>query len=111
MTIRTFLNRRVWRVKAAYTAAFALCFLGVLVAWVWPPAVFAVMLGFVAAVGVMVHAYFWGVLCPRCRGNLFMVTGQGGGWSVDRRVRFCPYCGVEFDSELGEAEADRVVRA
>ena len=45
--------------------------------------------------------------CPRCRGRIGgTVSYLSGPFSISRKIRFCPFCGVALDSEL---EAHRVV--
>ncbi len=58
------------------------------------------LLGFCAAFGAMVYAMF-GFRCPRCKeawGYVALYTG--GPFSIAQRFRFCPYYGVDLDSEL-----------
>jgi hypothetical protein len=56
--------------------------------------------GFAVAfvVGVMIQ-FVW-FRCQRCSGNLAPLIMQRPRWSVDPRLRFCPYCGCELDEEL-----------
>jgi hypothetical protein len=62
----------------------------------WPmmPAV----LIFIAVFYVMT----FGIKCPGCRRSLFGCTWVVGGrlFSVGKRMRFCPRCGIDFDSEI-----------
>jgi len=44
--------------------------------------------------------------CPRCRGSIGYLfhTWSLPGWS--RRIKFCPYCGLDLDSWLEDLPAD-----
>jgi hypothetical protein len=42
-------------------------------------------------------AYFPGLLCPECDGNLAPLLFSRNAVPKDRRVRFCPYCGGDLD--------------
>ena len=45
--------------------------------------------------------------CPNCRGRIgYTVSYMSSPFSVSRKIRFCPFCGVALDSEL---EVHRVV--
>jgi hypothetical protein len=59
-----------------------------------------VFLGFgIAVIGFICSLFF--VRCPNCRGNLGgPLSSVSGPFSVSKQVRYCLYCGVEFDSPL-----------
>jgi len=67
---------------------------------------------FVAAPGIL--AFFAGTFylgfflrCPRCRGAIgYAVNYLSSPFSISRRIRFCPFCGVALDSEC---DVQRVV--
>ena len=46
--------------------------------------------------------YFsFAVRCPACPGQLGSMIYASGNWlRISRKVRFCTYCGTDFDSEL-----------
>ena len=48
----------------------------------------------------MMGAFVVGFRCPSCRGRLTPLLMQRGGLRMDPRIRFCPYCGQPFDSEV-----------
>jgi hypothetical protein len=40
--------------------------------------------------------------CPSSRGRIgYTVSYMSSPFSVSRKIRFCPFCGVALDSELG----------
>lgn len=102
MTIRDKLNRQV--------------------RWVWPLMFLGVVLfvsgGVLEATQVMSFPWLmipaaplifgtyyymiFGIKCPHCQKCFFGATWVVGGrlFSVGKRMRFCPRCGVDFDSEM-----------
>jgi hypothetical protein len=49
--------------------------------------------------GAMVYM-LWLVRCPRCRGWIAPIIGYGGSpFSISRKFRFCPVCGVSLDDQ------------
>jgi hypothetical protein len=43
--------------------------------------------------------------CPWCRGKLGTLLMHSGWWRMDPKVRFCPYCGADFDDAVDAAGA------
>ena len=58
------------------------------------------LLGFVlAASGMLVLAFR--VRCPQCRSRLGQILSNvGGPFTIPRRLRFCPFCGIALDSPM-----------
>ena len=53
----------------------------------------------VFAVGVLYLHFRVG--CPSCRGPIGQAIGSSGSpFTISRRIRFCPLCGVALDAEL-----------
>ena len=47
----------------------------------------------------------FGIRCPRCNENLsYAVFSVGNPFSVSKKIKYCLYCGVAFDTELGPNE-------
>lgn len=42
---------------------------------------------------------FYGLKCPRCRGNLGPTVGVGF-FAIPKRLRYCPYCSVDLDAPV-----------
>jgi len=66
---------------------------------------FAILI--IAGVIIIIYGvvlYYGGVRCPRCRRGL----GWAAGWppskphKIPKSFRFCPFCGVDFDSDCEE---------
>jgi hypothetical protein len=70
-----------------------------------PPWAFVAFPGFTAFLAGTWYLLFF-LRCPRCRGRIgHTVSYMSGPFSVSRKIRFCPFCGVALDSEL-EVAAD-----
>lgn len=59
--------------------------------------------GAVLAGGTLYMLY--GLRCPHCQKRLGLIIGPSGSpFSMRRDVRFCPLCGVAFDTQLDETQ-------
>ena len=45
---------------------------------------------------------FWGIRCPNCRHHLTPITSYGNPFSIPKKIKYCPFCGIDIDSELKE---------
>jgi hypothetical protein len=45
---------------------------------------------------------FWGIRCPECGHHLAPITTYGSPFSISRKNKYCPFCGIDMDSELEE---------
>jgi hypothetical protein len=102
MTARAILKRRYRRVMRVVWVGVGLYLLSIAL---WqgfglPEALYVGLGGFAAAALGTLFIQFGGLRCPSCRSNLGVLVLHRGGLSLDRRIRFCPYCGVELDAEL-----------
>jgi len=103
MTVRQFLNRRILPVVILMLACFvAFAAIGFIPTdsrslGVWTLVPFA---GFAACIVYL----FYGVRCPRCRNQIFGVAylPRGGYFRISAAVRFCPFCGLSFDTEVDQ---------
>jgi len=43
---------------------------------------------------------YWAMRCPHCKGNLGHFLYYGPPFSVSKKVKYCPFCGVDVDIEL-----------
>ena len=85
---------------------FALFFLGTVGSWLLGPSLTLVCLpGFALFAFGTSYASLRGFKCPRCQGKLSGVLLQrGSAFRVDKRLRFCPYCGCNLRSGLPAPE-------
>jgi len=59
-----------------------------------------------AAFGIAMMSILYllfGIRCPRCQNRVGQLITQVGGspFSVSRKLRFCPFCGVDLDAQIG----------
>jgi hypothetical protein len=55
-------------------------------------------LPFLGLFGLTIICHGFAFRCPRCRGSLGHTLQRGHNpWRVGRRVRYCPYCALDFD--------------
>ena len=111
MTGRSILHKRVRRILSiAYlgTGIFALSIVTAKVLHL-KEFLYVGIAGFAVAFVTMFYAQYWGIRCPCCRGNLAFLALYGPGLSLDRRAKFCPYCGAAFDAECHLPEHARPV--
>jgi hypothetical protein len=54
------------------------------------------------AVILFAWAYaFYGIKCPKCKERWgFMAMYGGGFFSISKKIRFCPFCGCNVDTEF-----------
>ncbi len=68
--------------------------------WLWIPGFLGFGVAWVTAFVTTMTGI--GFRCPDCRANLAFLFLHGPGWQLRRvsvRVRYCPYCGCDFDAE------------
>jgi hypothetical protein len=106
MTARSLLDRRIRKVYSIIFLGIAL-FVSAIFAhealgvpdWVWVPG----LIGFAVAWITMAGAYWFGFFqCPYCQGKLTGLVMHSGRLRLDPRIRFCPYCGQDLDTEAPE---------
>ncbi len=112
MTVRDVLNRQKRLVMAVmYFGAglFALSF----AAWqgfgLPGDVMICGVVGFAIAWLTMAGAYVFGIRCPCCRNRLthLVLADQGfhlNPFRLNPRIRFCPFCGADMDTECGNSD-------
>ena len=100
ITVREFVAKRKRRAGIVAYAGLAMLMIGVLLGE-GHPWLAIIIPGFAVFLGANVYLLFF-LRCPRCGGNIgYPVSGISGPFSVSRKVRFCPFCGVALDADLG----------
>jgi hypothetical protein len=57
------------------------------------------LVGFAVGFVSMFYAQFR-IRCPRCNANLgSVIINTGGPFALSKKTKFCPSCGVDFDTE------------
>jgi hypothetical protein len=106
MTIRMLIERKKRRIMVVALVGFASAATGAVLTQsnvlnVEPQ--FAVLPGMVVVVLALLYANLFAFRCPRCECGWATLVMQGSRSLVglDRRIRYCPFCGVDIDTELG----------
>ena len=100
MTIRDYLKRRTRRIVGIAFAGWLLLPISALVTADEPPTLL-MFLAFLLFFGATATLLLF-VKCPSCKSRLRQLSGDVAfHWGTRRRVKFCPYCGVNLDNELG----------
>jgi len=86
VAILLYFNSAIFLVGLLFSILFpAFCIIGF-----WGVGIFIVTL---------VYTYF-GIRCPVCKAFLGIHAMRGGSpLSISRKMRFCPYCGIDLDLE------------
>src|SRR5438552_18112755 len=94
MTLRKAIIRRK-RIAAIVTYAGLAWFVaGMALSGAQPPWLFVAFPGFGICFAGTFYLLFL-LRCPRCRGPIgYTVSYLGNPFSISRRIRFCPFCGV-----------------
>ena len=98
MTVREALGRKMRRAIASAFAGVGLFLVQAIVPTQGPP------LFVLAGMAVFFSAAMYlnlGIRCFQCRSRIGYILAYGGSpfW-VSKRLRFCPYCGLELDTPL-----------
>jgi hypothetical protein len=111
MTAREFLNRRRRLLAVVASVGMAMFGVGMIVEDHLGPGrpIDAVRVmcfsGFILFVITLVYTGFFAIRCPWCRSNLSnLVINRTSSPRSNRIVRFCPFCGEEFDKQLPSVE-------
>ena len=109
MTARAQLDHRMRRLGRVMYVGVGLFLLGILIGVFFGQARALVISlpGFAFAFVASMMAYYGGIRCPRCQGNLGPSAIQEGWLRVSRRICFCPFCGVALDEELPTEAGER----
>ena len=101
MTIREHLDRQMRRLMAAYLASFAAFAVG----WFLAPSAkvpgyFLCVASLAVGLLAMLYGYLVALRCPRCGGpwQSLIVRTWRAAFRVDRRIRYCPFCGADRES-------------
>jgi len=101
MTGREQLNRRKRWLGGAVLAGVVLLVTGLAVvpALGGAAAAAAVVPGLLGLMAAALAGQWFALRCPWCRTNLGKFLMQAGFLRIDPRVRYCPYCGADFDDD------------
>jgi hypothetical protein len=98
MTFRDKLNDMRGQIAVLFLLGMLICSMGAIFWTMW-----LFIVGAVIMLPIYLIAYTVAFPCPHCGvrwGSLALWSGWSGlSVSIDKRIRFCPFCGVDIDSE------------
>ena len=101
MTIRSLTNARKKKVSLVLYSCMSVFIIGVLLGNVHPALIILGILGFAGAFITLIYTYYNGIRCPKCENAWGLLAMQTGGpFSLSKKLRFCPFCGANLDSDL-----------
>jgi len=101
MTIRSLTNARKRKVFLVIYSCLSVCIIGILLRHIHPTLIIFAVLGFAGLFITLIYTYYKGIRCPKCENAWgFLAIQTGGPFSLSKELRFCPFCGVNLDSDL-----------
>ena len=100
MTIRSQISRKKRKALISAYSGMAFFFLGIILLHEsgWP--LILMFIGFAVAAVSLLYA-FWRIRCPCCKGNIgYVAMYYGTPFSLSKKINFCPFCGINIDTEL-----------
>lgn len=99
MNVRSVINSGKRKISLVAYSGVALFFVGILLSPVTPYMFTLALIGFGLTFVSVVYSFF-AIPCPRCKTAWGYVAMYSGGlFSISKKIRFCPYCGVDIDSD------------
>jgi len=105
MTARAMLQRKKWRIMAVALSGFVLAAVGAVLAQLNLVPVaphLAVLPGGVLFALALLYGHHLAFRCPLCgeRWGTLAMNGSRSLLGIDRRIRYCPFCGGDINAEL-----------
>jgi len=102
MTARELIVRRKRKASIVTYSGLALFALGMLSGTGGQMLFIVAIPGFVVFFAGTLYLLFF-LRCPVCGEAIgYMLSYSSRPFSIPRKIRFCPFCGIALDSELGE---------
>jgi len=100
MTIRDALARKKRNATVVAYTGLAVFALAMAISAGERPWVVVAVMGFAVFAAGTIYLLFL-LKCPACGGRIgYTVSYPSGPFSVSRKIRYCPFCGVSLDSEV-----------
>ena len=105
MTIRMIIERKKRRIMVVVLLGFALAAFSAILAelnFLNIEPRFAVLPGGTLFALALLYANLFAFRCPQCHGRWEALVLRGGRsfFALDRRIRYCLFCGIDIDAEL-----------
>ncbi len=58
--------------------------------------------GFAIFFGAITYS-FYGIKCLKCKGPFgYVVVAMGTLFRISKKIRYCPFCGIDLDADLAD---------
>lgn len=102
MTIRTILSNKKRNTLMLNYSGMAFFIIGMIFSDKSGALPMIPFIGFGVAFVSMVYA-FLRIRCPNCKGNFgYLAMYAGNPFSLSKKIKYCPFCGIDIDTELKE---------
>ena len=100
MTLRSLINKKKRKISITLYSGFFVFIAAVLLSHINRTFLILALFAFGVVFITMIYA-FYRVPCPRCNNSWgYIAMYSGGPFSLSKKLKFCPYCGVNLDSDL-----------
>jgi len=107
MTIRALINKKKRMISIIIYSGFAIFLIGIVLGIRSNTFPIIAMVGFGVAFIALGYAFF-GIRCPKCKGQWgYIAMYSGNPFAISKKIKFCPYCGVNLDSEVSQLNTER----
>jgi hypothetical protein len=101
VTIRAAVNRRLRKTTLVSWAGFLMFGVGAMLANIKPQGTVVCLSGFAVCAACILYMYV-GIRCTNCKNGIGSLVNHGP-WSLSQRVKYCPFCGVDLDTDLHDS--------
>ncbi len=106
MTVRDFLTRKKRKVSIIAFASWLILAIAGILSSRYKTFIFIVP-AFIVFMASVIYLIF-GIRCPRCKGMMGHVSSYSSGpFSISRKINYCPFCGLDINTEIGHEMAGR----
>ncbi len=100
MSIRTEINKKKRTLDIVAVSGFAVFGIGLVSMERARYLSTIAVIGFLIFFGAILYS-FYGIKCLKCKGQFgYIVMSMGTLFSVSKKIKYCPFCGVDIDTEL-----------
>ncbi len=105
MTVREHLNRKIAPARMITLVCLILWFVFNPLARTSPYMILLLLVPLVGVAGGAIYLY-GGIRCPVCYNRVGNVINmyRGGFLRLSKNIGFCPFCGIDMDSEIDQAD-------
>jgi hypothetical protein len=100
MNVRSTINKGKRSISLLAYSGIVLFFVGILLSPITRYMFTLALIGFGLTLVSVIYAFF-AIPCPKCkRAWGYVAMYSGGLFSISKKIKFCPYCGVDVDTDI-----------